>query len=119
MLPPKRIPRIALAKSAGRGFLLFAALSAAAQVGPPEVLRFAPPSGPEGTRVEVSGKNLTAVSAVLFGATAAAFQLVSPEKVVAIVPHRVFEFEHRGGHSTGERRQPISVRGYERSTSSG
>lgn len=89
MLPPKRIPRIALAKSAGRGFLLFAALSAAAQVGPPEVLRFAPPSGPEGTRVEVSGKNLTAVSAVLFGATAAAFQLVSPEKVVAIVPHRV------------------------------
>ncbi len=90
MLPPERIPRIALAKSACRGCFLFAGLSAAAQVGPPEVLRFSPPSGPEGTRVEVSGKNLTAISAVLFGATAAVFQLVSPEKVVAIVPHQVF-----------------------------
>ena len=69
--------------------------------------------------MEVSGKNLTAISAVLFGATAAAFQPDSPQKVIAIVPHRVFSCEHRGGHVTGARRQPISVRGYERSTNSG
>jgi len=90
LFPPKRIHRIALAKSAGRGLLLFAGLSAAAQAGPPAILRFSPPSGPEGTRVEIIGANLANISAVLFGATAAVFQLVSPQKVVAIVPHRVF-----------------------------
>ena len=90
MLRLKRIPWIAIAKSAGRGFLLFAGLSAAAQAGPPEVLRFSPPSGPEGTRVEIIGGNLVNISAVLFGGTGTAFKPLSPEKVVAIVPHRVF-----------------------------
>lgn len=75
--------------SACRALLLLAGLSAAAQAGPPEVLRFSPAGGPEGTRVEVSGRNLVKVSAVLFGGTATVFESVSPEKVVAIVPHRV------------------------------
>ena len=89
MFPPER-HCTSTAKSAGRCLLLFAGLSAVAQVGPPEILSFLPASGPEGTRVEVSGQNLVGISAVLFGGTAAVFQLVSPQKVVAIVPHRVF-----------------------------
>lgn len=84
MLPPKRIPWIAIAL-----LLLFAGLSAAAQAGLPEVLTLRPAGGPEGTRVEISGRNLARASAVLFGANAAVFKAVSPEKVVAIVPHRV------------------------------
>lgn len=55
---------------------------------PPEILRISPTSGPEGTRVEISGKNLQAVTAVQFGRAEAAFKRVSPEKLVAIVPHR-------------------------------
>ena len=39
--------------------------------------------------MEINGKNLERISAVLFGATAAVFELDSPQKVVAIVPHRV------------------------------
>lgn len=39
--------------------------------------------------MEISGKNLAGVSAVLFGATQTVFDVVSPQKVVAIVPHRV------------------------------
>jgi len=84
LLRLKRICWIAIAR-----LLLFAGLSAAAQVGPPEILSFLPPSGPEGTRVKISGKNLTAISVMLFGATAAVFQVDSPQRVVAIVPHRV------------------------------
>ena len=90
MFPSKCGPRIAIAKSAGRAFLLFAGLSAAAQAGPLEILTFSPTSGPEGTRVEVSGRNLVKISAVLFGGGEMAFKSLSPEKVVAIVPHKVF-----------------------------
>jgi hypothetical protein len=84
----KHIPWIAIAKSASRGFLL-AGLSAAAQVGPPEILRVSPSSGPEGTRVVISGTNLVGISSVLFGATEAVFEPVSSEMAVAIVPHKV------------------------------
>lgn len=90
MFPPKRIARIAIAKSAGRGFLLLAGLSVLAQVGPPEILSFLPASGPEGTRVKISGQNLVGISAVLFGATAAVFAIDSSQTVIAIVPHRAF-----------------------------
>jgi len=54
----------------------------------PEILRISPTSGPEGTRVEIVGKNLEQTSAVVFGATNATFKLISPEKLIAIVPHR-------------------------------
>ena len=77
-----------MAKAAGCAFLLWAGLSAAAQVGPPEILRFSPTSGPEGARVAITGSNLVGISSVRFGATEAVFEPVSPQKVVGIVPHR-------------------------------
>ncbi len=89
MLPPKRIHWTAIARSVGFGLLLFSGLSVAPQAGPPEVVSISPTSGPEGTRVEINGQNLAGISAVLFGATAAVFQLDSPQKLVAIGPHRV------------------------------
>lgn len=88
MLLPKRTHWTAIAKSACRALFLFAGLSAAAQSGP-EILGLSPPGGPEGARVEIRGENLVGISAVLFGSTKAAFKPVSPQKVVAIVPHRV------------------------------
>jgi IPT/TIG domain len=66
--------------------LLVARLAVAIQ---PEVVGISPISGPEGTRVEVSGKNLQNVSAVLFGVTPAVFNSASSEKLVVIVPHKV------------------------------
>jgi IPT/TIG domain len=54
----------------------------------PEISRTTPTSGPEGTRVEISGRNLQQTSAVLFGTTHSTFKLISPEKLIVIVPHR-------------------------------
>ncbi len=62
---------------------------AAAQTGPPEILRISPTSGPEGSRVEITGKNFQGASAVLFGGTNSVFKLVSPEKLIALVPRQV------------------------------
>ena len=59
-----------------------------AENGAPEILRISPTSGPEGTRVEISGINLQGVTAVFFGSNNSSFKLISPEKVIAIVPHR-------------------------------
>jgi len=59
-----------------------------AQTGRPEILRISPTSGPEGSRVEITGKNLQDVSAVFFGATSSIFLLVSPEGLVTLVPHK-------------------------------
>jgi len=74
---------------AGHALLLLAALSAAPQSITPEILAIFPARGPEGTRVAISGKNLVAVSAVLFSKTPASFRSISPESLVAIVPHKV------------------------------
>jgi hypothetical protein len=54
----------------------------------PEVLRISPTSGPEGTRVEVVGKNLQPAEEVFVGSNRATFKLISPEKLIVIVPHR-------------------------------
>jgi len=54
----------------------------------PEILRISPTAGPEGTRVEIVGRNLQEVSRVLFGTSGADFRRVSDEELVAIVPHR-------------------------------
>jgi len=62
--------------------------SAAADSGTPEILRISPTSGPEGTRVEIIGQNLQQTTAVVFGGNNATFKLISPEKLIAIVPHR-------------------------------
>jgi hypothetical protein len=86
-LPPReRMYWTGIAKLASCALLVFARLAAAAQ---PEILGISPTSGPEGTRVEISGKNLQNVSAVLFGIAQAVFDPVSSERLIAIVPHRV------------------------------
>ena len=54
----------------------------------PEVLRISPASGPEGTRVEVTGRNLAGTEKVLFGRGEAGFKVVSHDHLIAIVPHR-------------------------------
>jgi hypothetical protein len=61
---------------------------ARADKGTPEILRISPTSGPEGSRVEIIGKNLQEVSTVLFGANSSTFKLISAERLIAIVPHR-------------------------------
>jgi len=65
---------------------IFAA-TAVAQ-GAPEILRISPTAGPEGTRVQIVGMNLQEASRVLFGKADADFKMVSPEELIAIVPHR-------------------------------
>jgi hypothetical protein len=59
-----------------------------AQTARPEILRISPTSGPEGSSVEITGKNLQAASAVFLGATSSTFSLVSPEELITLIPHR-------------------------------
>ena len=54
----------------------------------PEITRISPTSGPEGTRVEITGRNLGAVSRVVFGTTGADFKTISAEELIVVVPHR-------------------------------
>jgi hypothetical protein len=68
-------------------FLIGPAFSFAGNAAP-EVLRISPTSGPEGTHVEIGGRNLQRATAVVFGGNNSTFKLISPEKLVAIVPHR-------------------------------
>ncbi len=68
--------------------LLVGRLCVAGSEGSPEITRISPTSGPEGTRVEITGRNLRDVSRVLFGATGADFKMISAEELIAIVPHR-------------------------------
>ena len=69
---------------------LFSILSAVAiaQTAPPEILRISPTSGPEGSRVQITGKNLQEPSAVFFGSTNSAFTLVSSEELIALIPNK-------------------------------
>ena len=53
----------------------------------PKILRISPTSGPEGTRVEILGKNLRNVTAVHFGQVVSTFKVISSDKLIAIVPH--------------------------------
>jgi len=59
-----------------------------AQTNRPEILQISPTSGPEGSRVEIKGKNLQETSAVFLGIAGSAFTLVSPEELIMLVPHR-------------------------------
>jgi len=54
----------------------------------PSVSHISPTSGPEGTRVVINGNNLKTVSRVEFGDATAQFRALSPQQLVAIVPHR-------------------------------
>jgi len=71
-------------------FLVQIALGAgfAESAAPPEIVRISSTSGPEGTRLQITGKNLQEVTAVLFGRNSADFKLISAETLIAIVPHR-------------------------------
>ena len=70
------------------GTLLNLGLAAMDFNGSPEILGISPTSGPEGTRVEVSGRNLQEVTAVLMGDSRSDFKIISSEKLVALIPHR-------------------------------
>jgi hypothetical protein len=54
----------------------------------PEILAISPTSGPEGSRVLITGKSLENASGVLFGRTDSAFTLISPTEIVALIPHK-------------------------------
>jgi hypothetical protein len=61
---------------------------AIAETNRPEILRISPTSGPEGSRVEITGKILQEASTVLFGSTSSTFTVISPEKITALIPHK-------------------------------
>jgi hypothetical protein len=72
------------------GGLLISTLFAVVMVqsGRPEILGVSPTSGPEGSRVVITGKSLEYVSGVLFGRTDSTFTLISPTEIVAFIPHK-------------------------------
>jgi len=78
--------RIAIAAIA----FLVSTLSAAAtaQSGRPEIFGISPTSGPEGSRVEITGKNLQEASAVFLGAASSTFTFASPEQIITLIPHK-------------------------------
>jgi hypothetical protein len=80
------VKRIAIA-----GFVCLPLLVAAvfSQSSSPEILRISPTNGPEGSRVEITGKNLEDASSVLFGTTAAVFKSGSAQELIVLVPHKV------------------------------
>jgi len=55
-------------------------------VPPPAITGFAPASGPVGTRVTISGTNLTGATSVTFGAVSASFTVTSAFEIQATVP---------------------------------
>jgi hypothetical protein len=62
--------------------------AAIAQTTRPQIFRISPTSGPEGSRVVITGENLQETSAVSFGSNSATFSVVSSEEIVALVPHK-------------------------------
>jgi IPT/TIG domain-containing protein len=64
-------------------------ICAFARAGLPEITSISPTSGPEGTKVEITGENLAGATTVVFGATPANFKAISPQEIVALVPHNV------------------------------
>lgn len=67
----------------------------------PEILRFSPTSGPEGTRVEIIGKNLRPITSVFFGANRSTFKLISAKKVIAIQEYILVQCGLRHGSASG------------------
>jgi len=54
----------------------------------PEIFQISPTNGPEGSRVEITGKNFQGASAVLLGTSSAAVSLISPETLIILIPHQ-------------------------------
>jgi hypothetical protein len=63
---------------------------AIAQTTRPQIFRISPTSGPEGSRVVITGENLRETSAVSLGGSDATFSVISSEEIVALVPHKSF-----------------------------
>lgn len=64
-------------------------LLSAAAFGQTRVSGISPTSGPEGSRVEITGTNLQNATSVLFGKSLATFKVISAEKLIALVPRWV------------------------------
>jgi IPT/TIG domain len=62
--------------------------AAVAQTSGPQILRISPPTGPEGSRVEITGKNFQEASSVFVGAIKSVFKLVSAEELIVLIPHK-------------------------------
>jgi hypothetical protein len=82
------VKRIAIARLVCVLLISTPPVTAIAQTTRPEILRIAPTNGPEGSRVEITGKNLQEASTVFFGTTSSAFNLVSPEELITLIPHK-------------------------------
>jgi hypothetical protein len=72
-------------KLAGCVWFVLSGFAASAQ---PQIVGISPAAGPEGTRVEIRGRDMAGVSEVRFGATSAVFRVESPAKLMVIVPHK-------------------------------
>jgi hypothetical protein len=80
--------RVAIA-AAGYVLLISALPILAAQSDSPKIIRISPTSGPEGSRIEITGRNLQNASAVLFGSTISVFKVQSADDLIVLVPHKV------------------------------
>lgn len=69
-------------------WILFS-VSALAQNSSLRILLISPTSGPEGSRVEITGDHLLDVTSVSFGKSSASFKVISSEKLIALVPRWV------------------------------
>lgn len=58
------------------------------QAASPSILRFSPTSGPEGTRIVITGDHLHDVTVAFFGPAPAEFRIVSSQRLILIVPHK-------------------------------
>jgi hypothetical protein len=61
---------------------------AIAQTTRPQIFRISSTTGPEGSRVVITGENLREASAVFFGISNSTFSVVSAEQIVTLVPHK-------------------------------
>jgi hypothetical protein len=59
-----------------------------AQTSRPEIFQISPTSGPEGSRVKITGQNLQEASTVFFGAIGSTFKIVSSDELIMLVPHQ-------------------------------
>jgi hypothetical protein len=89
---------------------LYLLLSAAvlAQKPFPRIVSISPTAGPEGSRVEIVGDNLQEATAVLFGKSSATFKVISPGKLVALVPRWVAEDRIVVRTPSGQAASPIA-----------
>ena len=72
------------------------------------IVALSPTSGSEGSRVEITGHDLQNATAVTFGNSAATFKILSPEKIMAIVPRWVSEAPVRVSTLQGSAVSPVA-----------